>query len=126
MSKGRKKALRNFQSLLEREFGEGYEWNGIGVGKLTNLLSVGMASHPMDLSPHMVKDLVLALRDCEDNNWCLALNLYGRRWKGHLHITLVAEECVEAILLIGDGPKRRIITWFISIDKLLGLREEEE
>lgn len=118
--------MRNFQSLLTRELGEEYQWNSIDISKLTKFLSIGMASHPMDLSPHMVKDLVLALRDCEDNNWCLALNLYGRSWKGHLHVTLVAEEFVEAILLIGDGSKRRIITWFISIDKLLGLREEEE
>lgn len=126
MLKGRKKALKNFQSLLTRELGEGYEWNGIGVGKLTKLLSIGMASHPLDLSLHIVKDLVLVLSDCEDNDWCLALNLYGRSWKGHLHVTLVAEECVEAILLIGDGSKRSIITWFISMDKLLDLREEEK
>lgn len=126
MSKGRKKALRNFQSLLERELGGGYDWNGIDIDKLTELLRTGMLVHPTDLSPHVIKDLVLALRDCEDNDWCLALNLYGRSWKGHLHITLVAEENVWVILIIEDKLGRRIITWFISVDDLLSLREEDK
>ena len=117
--------MDHFQSLLTRELGEGYEWNGISVGKLTKLLSIGMASRPMDLSPHMVKDLVLTLRDCEDNDWCLALNLYGRSWKGHLHITLVAEEDVLAMLVIEDRCKRHTIIWSISVDDLLDLGEEK-
>lgn len=42
MTKNRRKALRHFQSLLTRELGEVYEWNGIDVGKLTELLRIGM------------------------------------------------------------------------------------
>lgn len=126
MTKNRRKALRHFQSLLTRELGEVYEWNGIDVGKLTELLRIGMLAHPTDLSPHVIKDLALALRDCEDNDWCLALNLYGRSWKGHLHITLVTEEDVWAILIIEDRYGRRTTTWSVSVDDLLGLGEEEE
>lgn len=118
--------MRHFQSLLTRELGDGYEWNGIDVEKLTELLRTGMLVHPVDLSPHVIKDLVLALRDCGNNDWCLALNLYGRNWKGHLHITLVAEEDVWAILVIEDRFGRRTITWSVSVDDLLGLREEKE
>lgn len=126
MTKSRKKALVNFQSLLMRELGKGYEWNGIGIDKLTELLRTGMLVHPTDLSPHVIKDLVLALRDCENNDWCLALNLYGRSWKGHLHITLVAEEDVWVILIIKNRHGRRTITWSVSVDDLLGLGEEKE
>lgn len=108
MTKTRRKALGNFQSLLVRELGKRYEWNGIGIDKLTELLRTGMLVRPTDLSPHVIKDLVLALRDCENNDWCLALNLYGRSWKGHLHITLVAEEDVWSYSLsrtsLGDVP----------------------
>lgn len=118
--------MGHFQSLLMRELGEGYEWNGIGVGKVTELLGIGMASHPMDLSPHMIKDLVLTLSDCEDNGWCLALNLYGESWRGHLHVTLVAEEDVWAILVIEDRFGRRTITWSVSVDDLLDLGGEKE
>lgn len=126
MTKNRKRALRNFQSLLTRELGECYKWNSIDISKLTELLRTGMLVHPTDLSPHMIRDLVLALRDCEDNDWCLALNLYGRSWKGHLHITLVAEENVWVILIIEDKFGRRTITWSISVDDLLSLREEDK
>ena len=126
MTKGMRKALGNFQSLLTHELGEVYKWNSIDVDKLTELLRTGMLAHPTDLSPHVIKDLALALRDCEDNDWCLALNLYGRCWKGHLHITLVAEENVWVILIIEDRFGRRTITWSVSVDDLLGLGEEEE
>ena len=126
MTKGMRKALGNFQSLLTRELGEMYEWNGIDVGKLVELLRVGMLAHPQDLSPHAVKDLVLVLKDCEDNDWCLAFSLHGRSWKGHLHVTLVAEEDVWAILVIEDRHGRRTITWSVSVDDLLNLGGEEE
>lgn len=126
MTKNRKRALRNFQSLLTRELGEGYKWNSIDISKLTELLRTGMLVHPTDLSPHVIKDLVLALRDCENNDWCLAFDLYGRSWKGHLHVTLVAEEDVWAILVIEDRHGRRTITWSVSMDGLLGLGEEKE
>lgn len=125
MSKGRKKALRNFQSLLERELGEGYDWNGIDIDKLTELLGVGMLVHPQDMPPHRVRELVLASKDCEDNDWCLALNFYGRSWTGHFHITLVTEEDVWVILVITDRFGRRTVTWSVTVDDLLGLGEEE-
>lgn len=46
--------------------------------------------------------------------------------RGHLHITLVAKEDVWAILIIEDRFRRHTITWPVSVDDLLSLREEKE
>lgn len=121
---GKKKALRNFQSLLIRELGKEYEWNGIGIERLTELLRIGMLTHPQDLSSRKVGELVLVSKDCEDNDWCLTFNVYGRSWTGHLHVTLVNEEDIWIILIVNDFHGRHTITWSISIDDLLGLGGE--